>query len=280
MRVRGAGADAPWLRPYAALLAWLDAAPPGARTAQRLERLRQRPGAASGVPAFVPHERLPPGEAYEAFIHRTGQVPTRDNAHDAFNGLVWWRFPATKARLNRLQAAEIARLGIGGRRGPVRDALTVFDENGALLHAPPTLWAALRARDWRMLFVTQRAWWREATLVLFGHALLEQLQRPHKALTAHVLCVPMPAPPPDPGPNAHGDDMGPHSWDAALAATLDGWSAEAWAAKPFTPLPVLGVPGWWPDNVHASFYDDTRVFRPPRPPTPSGAGGGGALATP
>lgn len=278
MRVRGA--DAPWLRPYAASLAWLDAAPPDTRTAQRLESLRQRPGAASAVPTFVPHEWLPTGEAYEAFIHRTGQVPTRDNAHDAFNGLVWWRFPGTKARLNRLQAAEIARLGIGGRRGPVRDALTVFDENGALLHAPPTLWAALRARDWRMLFVTQRAWWREATLVLFGHALLEQLQRPHKALTAHVLCVPMPAPPPDPGPNAHGDDMGPHSWDAALAATLDGWSAEAWAAKPFTPLPVLGVPGWWPDNVHTSFYDDTRVFRPPRPPMPSGAGGGGALATP
>ncbi len=278
MRVQGAGADAPWLRPYAASLAWLDAAPPGARTAQRLERLRQRPGAASGVPTFVPHERLPPGEAYEAFIHRTGQVPTRDNAHDAFSGLVWWRFPATKARLNRLQAAEIARLGIGGRRGPVRDALTVFDENGALLHAPPALWAALRARDWRTLFVTQRAWWREAAVVLFGHALLEQLQQPHKALTAHVLCVPMP--PPDPGPNAHGGGAGPHPWDAALAAALDGWSAEAWAAKPFTPLPVLGVPGWWPDNVHASFYDDTRVFRPPRPTTPSGAGAAGALATP
>ncbi|MFN4103545.1 MAG: DUF3025 domain-containing protein [Tepidimonas sp.] len=177
-----------------------------------------------------------------------------------------------------VQAALLQRAATG--RGTVRDALTVFDENGALLHAPPALWAALRARDWRTLFVRQRAWWREAAVVLFGHALLEQLQRPHKALTAHVLCVPMPAPPPDLEPNGRGDGAGPHPWDAVLAATLDGWSAEAWGAKPFTPLPVLGVPGWWPDNVHASFYDDTRVFRPPRPPTPSGAGAAGALATP
>ena len=42
---------------------------------------------------FVPHESRPRGEAYEAFIARTGCVPTRDNLHDLFNALVWLTFP-------------------------------------------------------------------------------------------------------------------------------------------------------------------------------------------
>ena len=35
-------------------------------------------------------------------------------------------------------------------------------------------------------------------------------------------------------------------------------------AKPFLPLPVLGVPGWWPANENPGFYDDADVFRPAR----------------
>ncbi|MGZ8273487.1 MAG: DUF3025 domain-containing protein, partial [Burkholderiaceae bacterium] len=31
--------------------------------------------------------------AYEAHVARTGEVPTRDNAHDFFNALVWLAFP-------------------------------------------------------------------------------------------------------------------------------------------------------------------------------------------
>ena len=37
---------------------------------------------------FVAQTELPAGEAYEAFIARTGCVPTRDNLHDLFNGPV------------------------------------------------------------------------------------------------------------------------------------------------------------------------------------------------
>jgi hypothetical protein len=49
-------------------------------------------------------------------------------------------------------------------------------------------------------------------------------------------------------------------------AEVDGWLAaqfmpERLAAKPFTPLPVLGVPLWWPENQNFSFYDDSLVFR-------------------
>ena len=52
-------------------------------------------------------------------------------------------------------------------------------------------------------------------------------------------------------------------------SALHELSAAALATKPFTPLPVLGVPGWWPENSGAAFYDDPRVFRPPRPPQPN-----------
>jgi Protein of unknown function (DUF3025) len=194
---------------------------------------------ASAQPApvrFVPATELPEGEAYEAFIARTGCVPTRDhNLHDHFNRLVWHRHPRIKQRLNALQAAEIAVRGIGGTRGAARDALTLFDENGALWpDAPPRLAQALVARDWQSLFITHRALWRHHRFEVFGHALFEQLSvAPRKSLTAHVLLA-------DP-------------------LTL---TAAQWACKPFLPLPVLGIPGWWPANEDPAFYEDKQVFRP------------------
>lgn len=110
------------------------------------------------------------------------------------------RFPATKRRLNALQAQAIAQAGgVQATRGPLRDALTLFDENAALLQAPKPLWQALQARDWHALCVTHRALWAQARLVLFGHALLEKMVAPYKSITAHVLCLPVPpelGPPP------------------------------------------------------------------------------------
>ena len=88
---------------------------------------------------FVAQNELPDGMAYEQFIFTTRSVPTRDNLHDFFNGLVWTRFPHTKQRLNQLQAQVIAAEGVQAVRGPLRDALTVFDENGAVLSAPPAV---------------------------------------------------------------------------------------------------------------------------------------------
>ena len=49
----------------------------------------------------------------------------------------------------------------------------------------------------------------------------------------------------------------------ALAALLD---PEQLRAKPFVPLPVLGVPLWWEGNERPGFYDDADVFRPARAP--------------
>jgi len=224
---------------------------------------------------FVPQAELPEGVAYEAHIFASGHVPTREGLHDFFNALCWMRFPATKLALNRLQARAIEEAGgVQGRRGPLRDALTLFDENAALLQAPDPIWQALLARDWRRLFVELRPLWAQATLLLFGHALTEKLVDPYKSITAHVLRLPVPFDLPAQGQPAQAAAPGGaavpaaaavvHPWDDWLAGHLDaGWLA----SKPFTPLPVLGVPGWWRANEAPAFYDDARVFRPPRPAT-------------
>lgn len=197
----------------------------------------------AGRLCFVEHAALPAGESYESFIARTACVPTRPNLHDFFNGLAWLAHPALKRRLNELQADQLAlATAAGASRGPVRDALTLFDENGALLQAPPMLIDALQRRDWQALFVTQRAAWADAGILLFGHALVEKLVRPRKAITAHAWVVP----------------RGCGSMTQWLADSL---TSRQLAAKPFLPLPVLGVPGWWPLNDAADFYRDAAVFR-------------------
>ena len=197
---------------------------------------------------FVPQSELPAGESYEAFIARTGQCPTRDGLHDFFNGLCWLGFPRVKRRLNQLHLAQIQRTGIQPVRGPARDALTVFDENAAFLQASDALWDALVAKDWLRVFGSLRPLWRQARLLLFGHALLEKLVHPRKSITAHVYRV-------------HPASPSMADWDAWVAADL---SAEKLASKPFAHLPVLGVPGWWTGNSDAAFYADASVFRPPK----------------
>ena len=200
---------------------------------------------------FEPQAALPAGMPYEQYIAETARCPTRDGLHDLFNGLCWGLFPATKRRLNLLQATQIARDGIQPTRGRVRDALTVFDENAALLQAPDALWNALVHRHWQSLFGELRPLWSQARLVLFGHALLEKLSAPRKSITAHVVRV---------HPSA-GEPLA--DWDHWLAGSLD---PQMLTARPFVPLPVLGVPGWWPANESAQFYEDAQIFRPA--PTP------------
>ncbi len=227
---------APWLAPYATIAQAL----PDSGVAQALNTVSHSPV------RFVSQSALPDGQAYEQYIFDTQSVPTRDNLHDFFNGLCWLTFPETKKKLNQLQAAQLAADGVQQVRGPVRDALTLFDENAAFLLAPQPLWDALIARDWQRLFVELRPMWADAQLVLFGHALLEKLVAPRKAITAHVYRA-QPA--------------------TGSIAALDAWiaadiTASKLASKPFVPLPVLGMPGWWPENENPCFYEDIRVFRP------------------
>lgn len=219
-----------------------------------------------GLPlSFVPQEALPDGTAYEAFIGATGGVPTRDNLHDFFNGLVWLSFPRIKVQLNALQAAQIARDGVGKSRGPARDGATIFDENAALLvvrdgAAGRALVEALAEHRWREAFIERRASFGDtahanAQVWLFGHALMEKLVAPRKAITAHTRVV-------------WADNAFFASGQAARRAWIDATVAQELAQQDlntagFMPMQALGVPGWWPDQDEA-FYADQAVFRAKR----------------
>lgn len=200
---------------------------------------------------FVPQAELPPGVAYEAYISATGRVPTRDNLHDLFNGIMWLRYPKIKAALNARQAEQIA-LGLRpGHRGPTRDAATLFDENALLLVTQAeAIVEALRSHAWREVFcVARTAWHAQVSPRLFGHALMEKLMQPYPAITAHVWHVPLPASATD------------EAVDACVAQQLVRGPLEPCC---FSPMPVLGVPGWWEANADFAFYDDVHVFRPAR----------------
>ena len=218
---------------------------------------------ASGQPLrFVPQDELPEGRAYEEFIGATGCVPTRDNLHDFFNALVWLTFPRIKQQLNALQSAQIALAGVGKSRGPARDGATIFDENSALLVVRDSaqgraLVDALRGHRWQEAFCQRRA--------AFGARRAGLAVRPRADGKA--------------GGAAQGDHRA-HPRGRSPATTTSRWRptrsapgsttqvAGALAAEPlstacFTPLPVLGVPGWWPQQDD-EFYADTSVFRPKR----------------
>ena len=212
---------------------------------------------ARGLPLrFVAQQALPDGMAYEAFIDETGCVPTRANLHDFLNALVWLRYPAIKRGLNAIQARELAEGGVGQTRGRLRDMATLFDENAALFAcADAALAEALRAHEWEALFIGARASFGvHCGAFLFGHALLEKLTAPFKAITAHAWVVEVEA-----GffQQSRMEQRG--LLDAVVARQLE----TALPGSGFTPLPVLGLPGWAAGQDEA-YYRDQNVFRPKR----------------
>lgn len=216
---------------------------------------------------FVSQNALPEGEAYERFIGTTGNIPTRDNLHDLFNGSIWLTFPKTKALLNYYHMLEIAEQGIGSSRGRVRDTITVFDENGAVLvTADPNIGEALINFDWQASLVSPRDKWdhpetlkphSQAAVYIFGHALLEKLIQPRKALCAHSIVIHV------------AQDFFAFTLvkrleylDQKVARYMDELLSQSDVTpQKLSPLPILGVPHFWSENANLNFYNDNQVFR-------------------
>jgi len=188
-----------------------------------------------------------PGPAdpyYEIGVFESGRVATRpESRHDWLNALAWLAFPRTKARINALHARELPRSN-GGRRGPLRDLLTIFDEGGAIVACTDeNLLALLRSASWKPLFLENRERvLRAMRIVVFGHAVLEQAIEPRPGITCKSIVL------------SGGDlDSGAAQW---LADAPAGTSPKA-----LLPLPVFGYPGWYPGQ-DAAFYENRRYFRP------------------
>lgn len=198
---------------------------------------------------------------YELCIHDAGTVPLRTaNWHDLFNACVWLAFARIKAALNRAHAAQLRAqpARAAGQRGPRRDALTLFDETGVLvLSSDAAVLARLRTFAWKQVFWDEReTLLRSTRFLLFGHGLYEKALAPYVGMTGHALLLDAPSGFTD----AAGDEL------LALADDTAARVVAARLAQPrdLAPLPVLGVPGWWPANQDAVFYDNAGYFRPGR----------------
>jgi len=207
---------------------------------------------------FVPSNELDDG-AYEQRIYTTGQVSTRpDNWHDLFNALVWMRFPRIKIAMNTLHFHSWSEQ-LAGTRGRVRDALTLFDECGVIVFSKHLeILNALAERRWTDAFLADE-FKTGVQLSICGHAMLEKYLAPYKSMTAKALLV-------------HVDSDFLRLTRQEMLACLDREISKRILAGTLmtepaclTPLPLAGVPGWWPEaeQGETAFYDDPAVFRAP-----------------
>lgn len=119
---------------------------------------------------------------YDARIALRGEVPTREcDWHDFFNALCFATFPRAKHALHARQYAALAArvrpedTRMPGARTREQDALTLFDEGGAVIVATAEAAQALvvPGADHDTAAALERA--GVARVVPFGHALFEHL---------------------------------------------------------------------------------------------------------
>lgn len=206
---------------------------------------------------FVPSSELD-NDAYEHCIYTTGQISTRaNNWHDLFNALVWMRFPFIKTAMNALHYQAWSQQSAGSR-GLLRDALTLFDECGVIVISNQTeLLTALSERHWPTAFQYLGAHWdKQPPVAITGHAMLEKYLSPYKAMTAKALLVHMEH------EYTNRNELLEYLDQAIADQLLTGDILTRPAC--LAPLPLAGIPGWWPDaDQNLQFYNDLSVFRPP-----------------
>jgi hypothetical protein len=196
---------------------------------------------------------------YETRIAESGEIATRENWHDFFNAMSWLAFPKAKSAISEMHARLLSARGeqeMRARSTP-RDVLTLFDEGGIIVvSSDASLLDLVRAFEWKALFVDRRAEVEaKMRFYLFGHSMLEKALQPYVGVTAKAISLDV-------------DDSFLQSDHAAQMHHIDHRAAE-WlmeesnlsSSRNFSPLPWLGVPGWWQANEAPRFYDDAHYFR-------------------
>lgn len=211
---------------------------------------------------FVPHPGKPRDfeSGFEQRAWLAGEVQMRPHDwHDLFNALVWISYPTTKAAINA-RHFELLTGEVRGNRPPQRDALTLFDEDGVVVFSSePDLLDLVRGFRWKTLFWERREQVRSSMrFFIFGHALYQKALAPFVGLTGKAVLLGVPADVlelPLQGQLEEADRrLGAHVWDRTHLCR----------GRELAPLPVLGVPGWWPANEEEGFYDNSAYFRPGR----------------
>lgn len=201
---------------------------------------------------------------YAPRIYLSGEIQTRtENWHDFFQYLTWFIFPRSKAEINALhlpRARQRLDNGESGRRTPLENMLSLFDEGGAVIAASdPSLLRLIREFRWKELF-----WKRRDEVagklhcITFGHAIYEKGLTPYLGMTANTLLLEVEA-----AYFSQPLSERLQQIDTRLAAIFrDGTRYSQ--PKDLQPFPILGMPGWDAANSHESYYDNTRYFRPGR----------------
>ncbi len=195
-------------------------------------------------------------QRYEPRIYLHGEVQTRENSwHDLFNALVWMTFPQTKAALNARHYTEQSSPLVKKNRSAVQDAMTLFDESGVIvISSEARLIDLLKNFEWKKLFWQHREEVQQhMRFFIFGHALYEKSLQPYAGMTgkASVFLIDKKT-----DNNQLVTDLS--RYDAMMAVRL---SQDIYASKDFSPLPLMGVPGWSEENNAESFYENKNVFR-------------------
>jgi hypothetical protein len=204
-------------------------------------------------------------DGYEPRIYLKGEVQTRtENWHDFFQVLVWCSFPRAKLAVNARHYEAIARRTATGpersQRTPIENALTQFDECGAVvLASDASLLELVRDFRWKELFWGRRdSVKRHMRCLIFGHALYEKALTPYPGMTAHCVLLTV------------DDALFARPWPIRLAY-VDRKLSESFQSPPsiqtprdLAPFPLLGYPGWAPENRQETYYDNTDYFRPGR----------------
>lgn len=199
-------------------------------------------------------------DRFEPRAYLRGEVQVRSfNWHDLFNALVWMTFPTAKAALNA-RSYEALSAQSRNRRSPEGDALTLFDEDGIVaLSSDPELLELLREFRWKPLFWERREAVRERMrFLVFGHALYEKGLDAFIGMTGKAIVFQVPQ------ATILLDRPALLSQVDRLSA-LYIWDREnLLTGRTLSPLPVLGIPGWWSENEAEGFYDNSDYFRPGR----------------
>lgn len=197
---------------------------------------------------------------FEAGTWLSGEVPVRAlNWHDLLNALVWMTYPRAKACVNA-RHMEAMDTQTQPQRSPVGDALTHFDEDGVVvLSGQSELSDLLRGFAWKRLLWERRAEVRRSMrFFVFGHALYDKALAPFVGMTGKALVFEV-------APALLEDEPERLRAEADRLTALHLLNSQRMLhPAELSPLPLLGVPGWWDANEQAAFYDDAAYFRPGR----------------
>lgn len=201
-------------------------------------------------------------EHYAPRIYLCGEIQTRtENWHDFFQFLTWFMFPKTKAVINAIHIpAAQSRIEMKvdlGRRSPIENMLSLFDEGGAvILSSDNSLLQLVRDFKWKELFWLRREELAsKLKLITFGHALYEKGLSPYVGMTANCILF-------------HVDEDILLQTNQQQLDWIDRELSELFTeGKPYktpkdlTPFPLLGLPGWDKENGMESYYENVKYFR-------------------